>query len=397
MSGRFYTKFISAFEENLSEIYIVPKIIVFTSSKKTFLKKNKNYDEKKKNSFYYLGGIKTSIEEIINFLMKPLNKIETNKDKEAETQLTFEYIDKKEKLVLPLLYQSLIELNPEDNVDEYTEFLWKKYSTNKEIDNLMKQIKYITNIPIKLICKYYARLYTLQSPFYSEINKDLRENKKDKYLTYIKVLYEGIKLKSLQLASDKVLYRGSKISNNEIIKLKVYLKNKIEGLPGAIVFSKSFLSFSKDKLQAEKFLNMKNIDKNLSKVLFIIEKDEIIDYSLSTHSDIENISKYPSEKEVLFFPYSSFEIKENKKTKNDNDENYYEIKLLYLGKYIKEIEKLDGDIKVPEDSLFKKEIIGLIPQKKIEVTTTKTIIKNYKEYKYNIINNIFKDKNNEKK
>ena len=247
-------------------------------------------------------------------------------------------------------------------MDEYTEFLWKKYSTNKEIDNLMKQIKYITNIPIKLICKYYARLYTLQSPFYSEINKDLRENKKDKYLTYIKVLYEGIKLKSLQLASDKVLYRGSKISNNEIIKLKEYLKNKIEGLPGAIVFSKSFLSFSKDKLQAEKFLNMKNIDKNLSKVLFIIEKDEIMDYSLSTHSDIENISKYPSEKEVLFFPYSSFEIKEikqNKKSKNDNDENYYEIKLLYLGKYIKEIEKLDGDIKIPEDSLFKKEIIGL--------------------------------------
>ena len=71
--------------------------------------------------------------------------------------------------------------------------------------------------------------------------------------------------------------------------------------------------------------------------------------------------------------------------------------MLYLGKYIKEIEKLDGDIKIPEDSLFKKEIIGLIPRKKIEVTTTKTIIKNYKEYKYNIINNIFKDKNDEKK
>ena len=60
------------------------------------MKSNKNYDEKKKNSFYYLVGIKTSIEEIINFLMKALNKIEANKDKEAETQLTFEYIDKKE-------------------------------------------------------------------------------------------------------------------------------------------------------------------------------------------------------------------------------------------------------------------------------------------------------------
>ena len=41
----------------------------------------------------------------------------------------------------------------------------------------------------------------------------------------------------MQLASDKVLYPWSKISNNEIIKLKEYLKNKIEGLPGDIVLS----------------------------------------------------------------------------------------------------------------------------------------------------------------
>ena len=108
---------------------------------------------------------------------------------------------------------------------------------------------------------------------------------------------------------------------------------------------------------------MKNIDKKLSNVLFIIEKDEIKDYSLSTHSDIENISKYPTEKEVFFFPYSSFEIKENKETKNDNDEIYYEIKFLHIGKYIQEIEQLDGNIKISEDSLFKNEIIGLIPKK----------------------------------
>ena len=68
---------------------------------------------------------------------------------------------------------------------------------------------------------------------------------------------------------------------------------------------------------------------------------------------------------------------------------------MHIGKYIKEIEQLDGNIKISEDSLFTNEIIGLIP-KKIETTTTKTIIKNYDEYKYNIINNIFKDKNYEK-
>jgi len=40
-----------------------------------------------------------------------------------------------------------------------------------------------------------------------------------------------------------------------------------------------------------------------------LEKDNNIGYSLSTHGDIENISFYPKEREVLFFPFSSFEIK----------------------------------------------------------------------------------------
>ena len=85
-----------------------------------------------------------------------------------------------------------------------------QYSINEDINELLNQIKYIKNIPIKLLCKYYARLYTLQSPFYKDINKNLRENKKDKYLLYIKVLFKGIKLKSLKLASDNILYQGSK-------------------------------------------------------------------------------------------------------------------------------------------------------------------------------------------
>ena len=82
-------------------------------------------------------------------------------------------------------------------------------------------------------------------------------NNKDKYLSYIKTFYEGVKLKSLPLANDKILYRGGYLSNDEIGKIKIYLKNKIEGLPGSIVFSKSFLSFSKDEKKTKNFF--KNI------------------------------------------------------------------------------------------------------------------------------------------
>ena len=76
--------------------------------------------------------------------------------------------------------------------------------------------------------KYYARIYTADSNFYNDINKDLRNNKKDNYLSFIKVLYEGVKLKSLKLASKKELYRGSKISSDEINIISNYLKKNIK-------------------------------------------------------------------------------------------------------------------------------------------------------------------------
>ena len=382
ISGSLYTEFIKKFEENLTDIFIIPKIIIFTLNKEKFLENNKIYNDKY-NSFYNLGGIQTSFTDIKNFLLKPLPKLLNKKDIIEEQKLTFEYIDCKEKLILPLLYQSLIEITSADNVEKYTQYLFKKYSTNKDINKLLNSIKDISDIPIELLSKYYTRLYTIESQFYYDINTELRGKEKDKYITFIKLLYEGLKLKSLPLASNNILYRGSKISNDEIIKIKEFLKNKKKDLPGAIVFSKSFLSFSKDINIAKQFLNNNNNKDNESKVLFIIEKDDKIDYSLSTHSDIENISIHPHEREVLFFPFSSFEIQEiNEKILNN--ERIYEIKLLFLGKYLKLIENIDK--KIP-DSIFKKEMLelGLIPETKLE--RAKEIINHYKEFRDNIERN----------
>jgi len=393
ISGSLYSEFIENFEENLKNIFIIPKIIIFTSNIGKFIENNNNYNDNK-ISFYNLGGIHIFFNEVKNFLessSKPINKNDIQAQNIQspipkimkifeEKQLTFEYIDCKEKLVLPLLYKSLIEITSTDNIEKYTEYLYNKYSINKEVNKLLKSIQYISDIPIELLSKYYARLYTIESQFYYDINKELRKKEKEKYLLYIKILYEGVNLKSLPLASNNILYRGSKISNDEIIKIKEFLKNKKEDLPGAIVFSKSFLSFSKDIKRAENFLNGKVDNENLFKVLYIIEKDDKIDYSLSTHCDIENISKIPQEKEVLFFPFSSFEIKDINE-KIYNNEKIYEIKLLYLGKYLKEIENIDK--KIP-DSEFKKEMIesGLIFEKKME--KAKDIINHFKEFKDNI-------------
>ena len=77
--------------------------------------------------------------------------------------------------------------------------------------------------------------------------------------------------------------------------------------------------------------------------------------SISSHADIEKLSMFPEEREVLFFPFSSFEIKNIKEVHNNNID--YEIELLYLGKYLKEFKKdkklIEKENIIP-DSEFKK-------------------------------------------
>jgi len=222
ISDSLYNEFIENLKEILNDIFIIPIIIIYTSNKEIFLKNNKNCV---KNSFYtYI--ISTSFNEIIDFLSRPILRPINKKNVNEENKSTFEYIDSKEKLVLPLLYQYLIEMTSADNIQKYTEYLFNKYQSNLEINKLLNSIRNISNIPLELLSKIYARLYTIESTFYKDINEDLKDNQKEKYLSYIKLLYEGVKLKSLPLTKEKILYRGSKISKTEKNKINEFLKKK---------------------------------------------------------------------------------------------------------------------------------------------------------------------------
>ena len=280
--------------------------------------------------------------------------------------MIFDYIDDIEQLIIPIFHKVLIDMSY-DSFDYYTLSMYDEFSKdNSNIKKLLNQVICFKRPPIEILCKYYIRAYTMKSPLYGNLNQDLRKKIITKNLPFIKLLYADLKLKSLPLAINQHLYRGTGISDKEIVKLKDYIKNKKEGLPSAIVFSKSFLSFSKErKIAIDFFRNKKD---NCSRVLFIVDKDKDLDYSLATHVDIEEISYYQYEKEVLFFPFSSFEIKDIKEV---NERKYeYEIKLLYLGKYVKEIEKdknIVGKGKAIPDSKLKDELIkeGLIQPEKI--------------------------------
>ena len=374
---------------------IAPKIIVFTRNKYNFIENNKEY-KNKNNKFYKVGGIAVEFSRINNFIKSDeTDFIEEKIGKETsnnpgEVQLIFDYIDKKEQLMLPMFFKVLIEDTLYNDMKSYTNFLYNIYSEdNDKIKSLLGSIRTIPNIPIEILSKYYARLYTLDSNFHRDLNRNLGLNKLEKYLTYVKLLYEGVKYKSLPLSSINTLYRGSKISKVEINKINSYLNNnQIFEIP--IVFSKSFLSFSKSKEIAESFINTTNVDQSLYQVLFILEKNDTIKYNLSTHGDIEHISYFPEEKEVLFFPFSAFEIKEINPIKI-GEKTIYEIKLLYLGKYLKDIEK-DKNLVKKENKLpnseFKKHILefGLIKAEKVENMTTKKLFEEFLKYSKDIGN-----------
>ena len=130
VSGRLYSEFIKKFKENLKDICIIPKIIIFTLNKDKLIENTLKFSDLLNHPFYNLGGIKVTFDEVKKFLLNPISKKKLNRDDEG--QLTFEYIDSKEKLGLPLLYKSLIEMTPNDKIDDFTDYIYNSYSKECE-------------------------------------------------------------------------------------------------------------------------------------------------------------------------------------------------------------------------------------------------------------------------
>ena len=388
VNGGLYSEFIEKIKENISDLYIAPKIIVFTSDTKNFMKTNDEY-KSDENTFYKFGGVVNNFRKIQKFLKnerEDLIEIE-NKPKfineSDDIQLLFEYIDTKEKLMIPMFYKTLIGDTSNDNMKKYTTILYNTYSTeNDEIKSLLYSIEPMKEIPTEILAKFYARLYTISNNFRKDISTNLNQNKTKGFLPYIKTLYEGIRLKSLPLSSSSQLYKAIRLPNEEIKTIRGYLKKKVKHLPGVIVYSKTFISFTKDRTSAETAITHIPRETKFSKVLFVLEKNNNIGYDFATNFDIEAVSYFTNQKDALFFPFSSFEVRSIKEI-HINKEIVLEIKLLYLNKYIGFIEKdatIINEGKALPDSEFKKQIceFGLIKKETFESTDTKALYQNYK-------------------
>jgi len=163
------------------------------------------------------------------------------------------------------------------------------------------------NINIGL--KHFLYAYTLdegKNSFYYILNRDLRHgdaSKIAKIIPLIPMINELIKIQPKK-GDYKEFFRATKISN-ELIEQKL--------IEGKNITNMCFWSASKDRKIAERFLA-----DSFRNILFIIN-------SKKNYIDIEEISKFQKEKEVLFLPYTEFLIKSKRK-------------IIFKGKYVYEVQ-----------------------------------------------------------
>lgn len=161
--------------------------------------------------------------------------------------------------------------------------------------------------------------------FFSDMNIALSNKKIFDFRVFIFTLYNVLDRKVLNDVHDLPLYRASKINKEEY--------EKIINSSHRLVLTHCFLSFSKDKnfiMQFERYL--KHWDNTTKNVLFVVNPLNENKDSRVTNIDTENLSFFPSEKEVLFLPFSGFEI-----SRYEEKEDYLIIYLNYLNRNEKKI------------------------------------------------------------
>ena len=359
---------------------------------------NKNNEEEKLSfPFYFNRNQDYLFPNIENDELNPFKELHSSKkednnkfwygDDYESIQYNFEYIVKMEQLILPLFLSFYIKKPEELDVRKFNHFMLDNYSEAQKLVYLFDQLDLSYHIPNEVVSKYWVRAYTAETNFYKNMNKELRLDYMNPYLPFIHMMYEGVKIKSFSYTPKNKLYRGAYFDNKEILLLIKSLKDKNKILPGCIVYSKSFLSFSLDLKIAMKF--KKNI-------LLIIEEftDGLI--SCPGCASIKKFSFIKKEEEILVFPFSCFEINRiDKIEEKEKEQNYYIIYLNYLGKYEKLFKGIDPEDlieEIPEDSFLVQEVFktDIIDKKYKDKFNRK---KGFKPKYYNLDDNELYDNN----
>ena len=351
VSGRLAEEFYTEYVKFIDDYNIISANIVYCM--------NQEYHEKKpyfKDNFLNTGKITVNFDEVIEYILKNeynwenikqnYQEYNTENEKYGDVFLTINTKNEHELhlaiVVGKLINSSLIE---KGEIEKFQDLLFQRYCKAYD-NNVLRLIKPSynknINVPLHLLTKAFFKFYTeegyddhkdIRKSFYRDLNKDLTNEKFDDYHPFIFLLYDSLN-KGFMKSYRNTLYRGGKLSKTEFENI---IKNKTDD-EGLFYFSKNFLSFSKDEKNAKNFLKPIENGENAISVLFIIEKIKKDDFFI-TNIDIENLSQFKNEKEVLVLPMTCFEIVKIDEEEIFNNVKYRKIYLNYLDKYEDEINK----------------------------------------------------------
>ena len=104
------------------------------------------------------------------------------------------------------------------DIINFKNYIFSKYSDKPEIISLVKpSLEKNIYLPLKKRALFLLRLYTLDTPFYTDITKELTNiDGFGFYKVFILILYFSIQNKIVQSYCDKKLYRRTLISIKEM-------------------------------------------------------------------------------------------------------------------------------------------------------------------------------------
>ena len=373
LSGRLAEEFLDIYEENLQKLHIITLNIIFCF--------NGKFHETKKyanDPFYNPGGVVTEFEKVIEFLKKDekykiykINEPKYNPYNNNDIKDVFMFVENKdENIAFPIILKKFSGyfINEKD-LEKFKRFLLFNYYEQFKNTDIISFLNPKIKIPYYLYSKIFVRLYTMESNFYRDLSRALVNNNYSDFKVFIFTLYNGLDWKVLEDVHNIPLFTSQKISMDEYNKM-------INS--NSLVLTRKFLSFSKERKMAEYLLktNLNNFNQsNFKNVLFIVNpltnnKDVRV-----TNIEADQLSYYANEKEVLFLPFSGFEI-----CHYDENEDYTIIYLNYLNKYEKKIKDyIDSRSKDKVENFLK----SLIKESKSSIfknIITPELIQSIKDY-----------------
>ena len=162
----------------------------------SYLKRNQDNDVLEINHpFYNSGGVHDHIREVKQFLGEKgptIEPISYEMIYNPEDRLIFQTISNENDLILPLFFSEYIKKPVEEKVNEFNEYIFKRYCDRYELNEIFSQLVQTKKIPNEILFKFWLRAYSSEGNLSKDINEELKANHLDKYLPFIECMYEGL-------------------------------------------------------------------------------------------------------------------------------------------------------------------------------------------------------------